>query len=282
MALRPGLNVLRVAAYDARGSVVDDSVAVDYTPSGVVFITVPEDGQSLVPDASGTTVVEGQVETDGVPTVSLVANGGEITVPVQSGRFRASVPVMGPVLRVRATIRSEGGLPVRSAPVTVLTTGEPLAVLAIEWPADGEEFDAEVSATWRRRADRLDGAAQPVFLDAVRTAAGGRPEVRYVKNPKPGVYTFEMRYRTRVPDLSVSPILYFPREGGVKARSVRPATLSGSGRVIVAKLLLPEGLVWEDDDWSTGQSQSADSITRFRFPDGVVWTERKQKSVAGE
>ena len=43
----------------------------------------------------------------------------------------------------------------------------------------------------------------------------------------------------------------------------------------MARILLPQGILWEQDDWFTGQSQSADSVTKFRLPDGVAWTERK-------
>jgi hypothetical protein len=34
-------------------------------------------------------------------------------------------------------------------------------------------------------------------------------------------------------------------------------------------------VLWSDDDWFTGQSSSAETITKFRFPDGIHWIERK-------
>jgi hypothetical protein len=38
---------------------------------------------------------------------------------------------------------------------------------------------------------------------------------------------------------------------------------------------MPFGALWDEDDWFTGQSQSAEAVTKFRFPDGVSWMERK-------
>jgi hypothetical protein len=51
-------------------------------------------------------------------------------------------------------------------------------------------------------------------------------------------------------------------------------TLDASGRAVIARLLLPQGVLWEQDDWFTGRSANGDAVTKFRFPDGVSWTER--------
>ena len=46
-------------------------------------------------------------------------------------------------------------------------------------------------------------------------------------------------------------------------------------RAIVAKVLLPQGILWEQDDWFSGRSESAETVTKFRLPEGITWTERK-------
>jgi hypothetical protein len=50
--------------------------------------------------------------------------------------------------------------------------------------------------------------------------------------------------------------------------------VAGAGRVAIARVLLPQGVLWEQDGWFTGRSASGDTVTKFRFPDGVTWTER--------
>jgi len=50
---------------------------------------------------------------------------------------------------------------------------------------------------------------------------------------------------------------------------------SSHGRAVMAKVLLPQGILWEQDDWSSGRSESAETVTKFRIPEGITWTERK-------
>ena len=52
-------------------------------------------------------------------------------------------------------------------------------------------------------------------------------------------------------------------------------TLGGNGTAHLARVLWPHGVLWEEDDWFTGKTQSADTITKFRLPEGISWTERK-------
>jgi hypothetical protein len=70
--------------------------------------------------------------------------------------------------------------------------------------------------------------------------------------------------------------LVLPEGGHLKGRELKPVSLNGTRGVVLAKVLLPEGVLWKDDEWFTGQSESADTVTKFRFPEGISWTERKR------
>ena len=92
---------------------------------------------------------------------------------------------------------------------------------------------------------------------------------------KPGVYTFVLR----APGMLASGVratLVLPGGGHLKGRGLQPVSLNGTREVVLARVLLPQGVLWGDDGWFTGQSESADSITKFRFPKGISWTERKK------
>jgi hypothetical protein len=39
--------------------------------------------------------------------------------------------------------------------------------------------------------------------------------------------------------------------------------------------MLPQAVLWDQDEWFTGRSESSDSITKFR-DDGTSWIERKE------
>jgi hypothetical protein len=44
---------------------------------------------------------------------------------------------------------------------------------------------------------------------------------------------------------------------------------------VLARVLFPQGVLWEQDGWFSGSSESVDTVTKFRFPDGINWVERK-------
>jgi hypothetical protein len=68
-------------------------------------------------------------------------------------------------------------------------------------------------------------------------------------------------------------MLYLRRPEGV---TQRPLRLSSDGNAVLqTRLLLPQGVWWEQDDWFTGRSEGAETITKFRLPEGVTWTERR-------
>jgi hypothetical protein len=71
------------------------------------------------------------------------------------------------------------------------------------------------------------------------------------------------------------PTLYVSDGGAATGKTLRPVPLDGTGRAVLARILLPQGILWEEDDWFTGRSQSAETVTKFRFPEGIRWTERK-------
>jgi hypothetical protein len=66
-----------------------------------------------------------------------------------------------------------------------------------------------------------------------------------------------------------------PDRDGLAARVFRPVRLDAAGKAILAKMLLPQGVLWEQDEWFSGSSESVDTVTKFRFPEGINWVERK-------
>ena len=188
--------------------------------------------------------------------------------PVTAGRFRHVLPVLEATLRVRAETAREGR---GSATVTVDATAAlpAIGLFLGDWPRQAAG-PAQMTVTWRPNSARLDGGAPPLPLRGLAADAGDAgAEFFYLRNARPGVYTFWMTYRAGAPPV-VHPVLSVAGA----PRSLRPVTLNGSGRAVVARLLLPQGVLWEQDDWFTGRSASGDTVTKFRFPEGVSWIER--------
>ena len=220
-------------------------------------------------------VVEGRTDDPDVKEIALVTNDRRTLVPVRGGRFRKILPVLEPQIRVWAesletSLRSEMVTIRNTAPVT------PSAVLVLDAAPDVALADWSMSGRWRSAPDRVDAPTSAVTLTAIVTSDGPGAQAFHARNLASGVHTFVV---TRVeagspPD--TRPVLYLARNGVVTTHPLR--ALSGAGRQIVARLLLPQGVFWEQDDWFSGRSESTETITKFRFPDGVTWVERKHDS----
>ena len=66
-----------------------------------------------------------------------------------------------------------------------------------------------------------------------------------------------------------------PGSDGYRSLRLGPFGLTGRGRTILAKYLLPYGIFWEEDFWFTAVGEASDSLTNFRHTEGVSWAEKK-------
>jgi hypothetical protein len=279
--LQRGMNRLRVVAVDEFGNRAEESVSVEYVPPAPrmgIAVTAPADGFTLSPDQPPFVVVEGMVDDRTVSTVSLLLNGHRVLARVVDGKFRQVVPVLDTTLRVWAEAAGRDGTVYRSQPVRVLTAtpASSLGVLLIDWPREADGTEAQVTVTWRADSARTDVPQVPVMVRTFNPAANGTPApIFYLKGMRPGVYTFVLRHRAAGASTVVRPTLFIPQDGSVSVRTLSPMSLKGAGTVIVAKVLLPYGVLWDQDDWFSGRSQSSDTVTKFRAPEGITWTERR-------
>jgi hypothetical protein len=240
-----------------------------------IILTSPREGLQLTPDDPPVVIVEGEVEDTSISTVILVANGLRLAVPVHAGRFRRLMPILESLVRLRVETSVNGTIR-QSSTVTVRSTaGAQFGVIVFDWPTDGGEFEIAPSAIWRATPERLDG---PTYTTVMRSIPGinGQPgDAFYVRMLKPGVYTFVVRSRSMAPTEGIRPTLYVPAAGTVIRRELETFSLSGAGRRAIARVLLPHGVFWDQDEWFSGRSDSVDTEMKFRFPEGISWVERK-------
>jgi hypothetical protein len=271
VTLSPGINRVRVLATDAQGAEVEQIVTVEYRPPAApdLAITSPRDGHTLAPGDVPLLVVEGEATDPTLTTVWIVANDRRMMTAVTAGRFRYHVPIVEPIVHVRAETGSDDR---RSQTVTVHAAAATPAIGLFlgDWPRQ-MVGPAQMTVTWRANPAMLDTRAQPLALpELTAELAEAGTDVFYLRHARPGVYTFLLTYRAGSTP-TARPVLYV----NGTARPLASRAFDGSGRAVVARLLLPHGVLWEDDDWFTGRSASGDTVTKFRFPDGVSWTERR-------
>ena len=47
------------------------------------------------------------------------------------------------------------------------------------------------------------------------------------------------------------------------------------GKYEVARILMPDGILWDDDKYFTGDMEDSDSVTKFHTGTGLMWKEYK-------
>jgi hypothetical protein len=270
-----GTHRARVAAKELE---TEDSTRHAPTAPPAVTLTSPADGLVVTPDDPPVIVVEGRVEDQSTTRVWLVVNDRRIPVEASEGRFRKVLPMTEPALRVWAETAPPDKPADRSQIVMVRAIGQrtPSGLLVMEWPKGTQDLDVEVSALWRPHPDRLDEAAQPVRLAGILRPSGvAARDIFWLRNIRAGVYTMIVRYRGLPRNGEVHPTLYVPDRDGLAERVAQPIRLDGIGKAVLARVLLPQGVLWEQDGWFSGFSESGDTVTKFRFPEGITWVEKK-------
>ena len=270
-----GTHRARVAAKELE---TEDSTRHAPTAPPAVTLTSPADGLVVTPDDPPVIVVEGRVEDQSTTRVWLVVNDRRIPVEASEGRFRKVLPMTEPALRVWAETAPPDKPADRSQIVMVRAIGQrtPSGLLVMEWPKGTQDLDVEVSALWRPHPDRLDEAAQPVRLAGILRPSGvAARDIFWLRNIRAGVYTMIVRYRGLPRNGEVHPTLYVPDRDGLAERVGQPIRLDGIGKAVLARVLLPQGVLWDQEGWFSGFSESGDTVTKFRFPEGITWVEKK-------
>jgi hypothetical protein len=88
----------------------------------------------------------------------------------------------------------------------------------------------------------------------------------------PGIYTFSAAAKDMATSATFLLKLF---EGGAREATMKIGTLKIDDKVVVAKILMPEGIAWDDDAAFTGSLEDSDSITKFNSDTGFTWKEYK-------
>jgi hypothetical protein len=223
-------------------------------------------------------VVEGTVEEGPAPTVWLVANDRRVSVRMEHGRFRHALPLLEPVVVLWAETRAAGGQLLqwsRAVVVHAASRTSSGAVLMLTWPREVTVVRADVTVIWRAHSDRTTAPIHTLPLKRFGTAAAsGLPEIMYLTDLKPGVYTFVLRHEVLGVIDRMRPTLHLADAGKLASRELGFVPLARAGTTVLARVLLPYMVHWDQDEWFTGRVRSGDAVTKFRLPEGITWTER--------
>jgi hypothetical protein len=277
--LKRGLNHVRVVGTNPQGGSAEATVTIDYAPPPVpngIAIIAPVDGATLGSDDPPIMIVRGRVEDPEASSVAVIVNQVRFEVPVRDGVFEAPVPIVQPVVHLVAEARGGAAATRRSAAVTVhaASGASTTAVLFIDWPSVVPGDARGLRASWRGRPDRLEGPTDVVSVQRFPLPVERSRAIYYVRRMRPGAYTFVVDGAVGQSHVPAGATLFVPVAGAMTMRPLKNLRPNAAGRITLAKLLMPLGVLWDEDDWVIGRSQGPDTITKFNA-NGVSWTERR-------
>jgi len=237
-------------------------------------IVSPQNGHRLSEDDAPIVIVRGRVDAPEISSVWLTANSRRVQVRVRDGHFEYPLVVIDRTTTISAEVPSS---PIRRSELVTVhaAPGVPATgVVILDWGETKPAGEVGMAATWRARADRLDSQEGKVFVRPAPLPDDIPATAFYVRNMQSGVYTFVLGYRGLDAGTRVVPRFYLTTPGVPTARETKGVTLAGSGKSNTIRVMLPQGVLWDQDDWFTGRSESSESIIKFR-DDGTSWIERK-------
>ncbi len=285
VSLRRGSNQIRVVAMGPSGSLAEKSIEVHYVPpepSSGIRITRPTDGAVLDSPGQDLIEVEGEVTERGLTLARVIFNDFSVPVTVRDGHFSATVPVIAPEITIWVE-SNEGPGPVCSDPVTIRrqpfrpTKGYALLHL----PGPTGKVDARPWLSYRANPADANSPRKVTALSPASAPSDERTSPLYAfSQAQAGAYALAFDYRI-APGESVEKgwgLIFVPGSNGYRSLRLGPFQLTGKGRASLAKFLLPQAIFWDEDSWFTATAEGADSVTKFRYQDGISWTERKGES----
>ena len=93
-----------------------------------------------------------------------------------------------------------------------------------------------------------------------------------IEQVQAGVYTITAEPVT-VPSQATYALKIFENSTKATARNLGSYTIHK--KQVLLKILMPEGVIWEDEKAFTGSMEDSDSITKFNTETGLVWKEPK-------
>ncbi|GFO55326.1 hypothetical protein GMSM_23330 [Geomonas sp. Red276] len=105
----------------------------------------------------------------------------------------------------------------------------------------------------------------------VEAVTGEETREVVVEKSGEGVYLFTVEPPGYLEEGGSFTIRIYQRENGT--RIVQLGSRRVKGRTLLARVLMPEGILWEDDAAFTGTLEDADSVTKFNARTGIYWKE---------
>jgi hypothetical protein len=208
-----------------------------------------------------------------------VTNGGE--KPSKKGTSSPALPVAAQTAPAPAAqpavIEKPVAPPVKKQekPVGIVApkvTGDiKLVVSGPVVPSLSITFKEFAASRRSRPLTRAEARREPVAVAPLVSSHDGVHHYVVVQ-AREGIYTIAAQ--TKNPSASATFQLKL-FEGSAREKNRNIGSIKLDNRVVVVRLLMPDGIVWDDDAAFTGNLEDSDSVTKFNADTGLVWKEYK-------
>ncbi|RII27793.1 MAG: hypothetical protein CXR31_06085 [Geobacter sp.] len=123
----------------------------------------------------------------------------------------------------------------------------------------------------RNRPQTLNEARQEKNITPLIVTPGNDTQEAVIESAHEGIYTFFAE-----PGDATTPKPGFTLkifESSVRARTRPIGNKTVSGKTVVTRVLMPDGILWEDESSFTGSIEDSNSITKFNAETGLIWKE---------
>lgn len=139
---------------------------------------------------------------------------------------------------------------------------------------DGVKLTVAFRELPRSRRDRTLTKAEARRLQQVAPVTAKRDErtkEAVIEKAGEGVYIFSAEPETAKAAQASFTLTIF--EAGKREKTVAIGTRTLQGKTVVARVLMPEGVLWDDNSAFTGSLEDSDSTTKFNAQTGLYWKE---------
>ncbi len=133
----------------------------------------------------------------------------------------------------------------------------------------------KLTASWRPYPGKGDAGKERD--DEFKITGSGYSEMLTVPCGARGIYTIGVENTSGDDEQADVRVLLFPRDPAKeRARDFGTITLGGGAKMDrLIRVLLPEGVFWDDDGWFSGVIESTRDTIKYKQPEGIEWREKR-------
>ncbi|HJV64141.1 MAG TPA: hypothetical protein VJ550_00260 [Geomonas sp.] len=216
------------------------------------------------------------------PAIGAIPPGSKVTAAAPSGT-RAAAPQVAAVIAPRplpvasgaaseAAPRSEPDKPAERKGATIPSLHGDLKLVMVG--ASGLKLSVSFREYPKARRSKLQSrgeARRQQKIAPLIAQTGGEKQEAVIEIAREGVYLFVVESESGEPVKGTFTLKIF--ENGVRGKTSIIGTRTITGRTVLARILMPDGILWDDDTAFTGILQDAESTTKFNARSGLQWKE---------